>query len=346
MFSITELHTLDELLAIEDEWRRLYDECPWGTPFQSPDWLMPWWRHFGIGALRVIAVRDGARLVCLAPFRLDTHSRLLSMLGTGISDYLDILCAAGAADAAGAVLAHLASQPEQWAICDLQELRPESPLFSARVPEGLSSVVEQMGVCPVIELPPTEAEYLAGRRYQIRRSLKRAEALLRIRGEFAIEQVSGREVGNYVEILFELHRKRWELRDAPGVLDTPALRDFHREVSRRMFDSGALQLNVLWSNRSPAAAFYGFRKAQRLYAYLSGFDPALSRSSPGSVLLWAVIRQAIGNGIREFDMLRGGEAYKYDWGARDSWNYRMVLKPLERRDLAPELSVTRGGADE
>ena len=32
------------------------------TPFQSPAWLMAWWKHFGTGAPRVLTARAGEGL--------------------------------------------------------------------------------------------------------------------------------------------------------------------------------------------------------------------------------------------------------------------------------------------
>ena len=61
---------LDEggLSGIEREWGELAVEC--ARPGSLPDLLLPWWRHLAPpGALaRVVAVREGGRLVGLAPF--------------------------------------------------------------------------------------------------------------------------------------------------------------------------------------------------------------------------------------------------------------------------------------
>jgi CelD/BcsL family acetyltransferase involved in cellulose biosynthesis len=43
----------------------LSERLPGATPFQHPDWLLPWWRHIGGGVLFVIAIQDGGEL---APF--------------------------------------------------------------------------------------------------------------------------------------------------------------------------------------------------------------------------------------------------------------------------------------
>src|SRR5439155_23752397 len=49
------------------EWWVLWRRIPSGSPCQSPAWLIPWWRAFAPGILFVITVREGGRLVGLAP---------------------------------------------------------------------------------------------------------------------------------------------------------------------------------------------------------------------------------------------------------------------------------------
>ena len=46
----------------------------------------------------------------------------------------------------------------------------------------------------------------------------------------------------------------------------------------------------------------------------------MTRLSPGAQLLDHAIRAAISEGAREFHFLRGGESYKYLWGAVDRLN--------------------------
>ena len=69
-----------------------------------------------------------------------------------------------------------------------------------------------------------------------------------------------------------------------------------------------------------AAAVHALLGSDRILFYLSGFDPAFRFESPGTILLGAMLEQAIAEGRREANFLRGAEAYKYAWGARDRFN--------------------------
>jgi CelD/BcsL family acetyltransferase involved in cellulose biosynthesis len=102
---------------------------------------------------------------------------------------------------------------------------------------------------------------------------------------------------------------------------------FHRELSAIALERGWLRLWVLWLDRRPAAAFYGFRYGERFLYYQAGFDRAFARWSVGLVAMGLAIRSAIEEGAGEIDFLHGGETYKSLWSR--SW------RELERIELFP-----------
>src|SRR5947209_7102148 len=143
------IHVIDTLEGMENlasEWLELWQSCPKATPFQAPQWLLPWTRHvFAGGQLRALAIRDVHKLVGFAPlFRWGIHRRTISFMGAGISDYGGLLFAPGwEAECASAVRRFLAE--DDWDALDLQELRCGSGLLDGWPAEPCS-------VCPVLEL--------------------------------------------------------------------------------------------------------------------------------------------------------------------------------------------------
>ena len=62
-----EITSLDDLEALRGDWTALCDRSPRVTPFQRPEWLIPWWHAFQPGEPWVLAVRKEERLAALAP---------------------------------------------------------------------------------------------------------------------------------------------------------------------------------------------------------------------------------------------------------------------------------------
>src|SRR5262249_35718126 len=94
------LETISEMRAIraiEPEWQELWASLADGTPFQSPQWLLPWWEEYGEGhPLLMFVLRSQDHLVAIAPLYLFADNadgtRRLMFLGTGNSDFLDVIC--------------------------------------------------------------------------------------------------------------------------------------------------------------------------------------------------------------------------------------------------------------
>jgi CelD/BcsL family acetyltransferase involved in cellulose biosynthesis len=323
------IERLEEMEAIEPEWRSLWSDDPSATPFQSPDWLIPWTRClWGGGLLRVLAVRSGGRLIAVAPFfiwgRDDRNEpRTLSFLGSGISDYLGPACRAEYASLAADIVARWIAVSAEWQVCDLQELRADSPLAVA-VARELRTAAQPCSLCPVLRLPGAYSELLMSLPVPFRRSLRTAEKRLETAGAVEIVPADARNWPEILDRLFALHTARWRARGEDGMLATGALKRFHYETAERFQRLGALRLYELRVNDVPVAVQYNFAAKGREYAYLAGFDEAWQRSSPGAALLARCIERAIEEGAGEFDFLRKSEEFKYAWGARDSTNMRIL----------------------
>jgi len=308
----------EELEALAPEWLQLWRNTSDSTPFQSPMWLLPWWKYFGSDQLHVIAFRNHGGLEALAPLYIlrdpDSSESLGLLLGTGISDYLDVLAPAEHGDRIVGALTKA-----DCAIWDFQQLRPTSPLLSTTVPDGWSENVEDHDRCPVLSLEAAapSTHFRKKLRYY-RRSLERG-------GELTFEKANAENLDRLLASLFELHAARWQRRGMSGMLADDVVQQFHRDVARAMLAAGALRMYGMSVGGRTVAVFYGFAHGQTVYFYLSGYDPELEKLSPGTVIVDHAIEQAVSDGGTTFDFLRGAEDYKYAWGAADRLNRRRQL---------------------
>ncbi len=327
-WTIEVLRGRGELGRLRGEWERLWERCPGLTPFQHPDWLIPWANHFGGGEFLTGVLRRGGTLLGLAPFFVcgtAAGRRDLLLLGTGNTDYLDLLLdPAFGADAASALLgAALAAADCQR--CDLRQLRPGSPLLEASPPAGWTAEVGSDEPCPVLPLPGTMAglgELVGdGHLARVRRDRRRLER----QGTVRVDQATEPDFDEFFDALVRLHELRWARADGAGIFGDPTALAFHREAARALLGSGWLHLHALRLDERIIACHYTFGSRGRIYNYLGGFDPDFSHWSPGTLLMAEGIEAAIGRGVQEFDFLRGREPYKYGWGARDTMTYRRRL---------------------
>ncbi|MER9326885.1 GNAT family N-acetyltransferase [Mesorhizobium sp. M0488] len=308
--------------ALAPHWWKLWERSSSATPFQSPAWLVPWWRSFAPGELATVAIWRGDDLVGLAPLYLEhgTAGSKLLPVGISLSDYLDILCVPGIETSVGAAIAEkiLSIGWSQWILSDLPEgsagLAIAHPELPACQPVGHAA-------CPVLAIAgdDTLAGCVPARR---RRQLRRAGRAASRRGRVAIVPAQD-DCQIFLDQLIRLHGARWA-RHGEGVLADVAVEEFHRHALPLLRPRGLARCWLIAIDDRVVGAYYGFHHRRRAYAYLGGFDPAYSDESPGAILIGHAIAESIREGAREFDFLRGQEAYKYGWGAVDRWTVRRV----------------------
>jgi CelD/BcsL family acetyltransferase involved in cellulose biosynthesis len=317
-----------ELEALEPAWWELWRRSRASTPFQSPAWLIPWWRHFHPGELMAAAAWTESRLVGLAPFYLEDgpYGRRLLPVGIAVTDHHDVLVDPRyEAEAAQALIDAFGGEPS-WDALELEELPPHALALRLPRPSGCEELVLDHSPCPVLELRgPDLASFVPKAK---RANLNTARNRATRRGAVTIMRAEGVSMSEVLDHLVRLHSLRWDSRGEDGVLADARVVAFHREAAPRLQAAGLLRLYTLGLDNEVVAALYGFHHAGRGYSYLTGFDPAYAFESPGLILLAHAIEQAMAEGAHEFHFLRGREAYKYEWGAVDRWNRRRSFRRI------------------
>jgi CelD/BcsL family acetyltransferase involved in cellulose biosynthesis len=309
------------------EWRVLWQRVPDATPFQSPEWLLSWWGRFGNVAPVVLTARNDGQLIAVLPlYEVDeARWRKLLPIGISLSDYLDALVDSDHSGAAGALLASLIDLPG-WKECCIPDLPPRAALLAAQRPAQLTEHRSAGETCPVLALPDTVAELCEVVPRKTLRDVRQARRRAAAAGAVAVIRADSNRISGFMQDFFRLHGGRWRPIAGHGVCADPVVRAFHLSAAQRMIDAGMLRLYLLRVGNSTAAAYYGFTAKRTTYAYLSVFDPEFAELSPGTQIVAHAIEEAVREGAQEFHFLRGGEAYKYAWGAVDRPNTALTLR--------------------
>jgi CelD/BcsL family acetyltransferase involved in cellulose biosynthesis len=265
--------------------------------------------------------------------------RRVAFIGTGVSDRLDILLAGGDERAIlAAMFSHL--QRQGWDIVDLQEI-PEGSMTANILPElaetaGIRTDVRVQSICPAIELPQDAGLYFAGLSRKLRKNLSYHERRLRKEHTVSIDFLNNgpRQSGD-LQAFFRLYRKCFSDRPSARELVGDKFASLRQEVAARLATQRSFQLALLRVDGIEVAGEFSFLYRGTFYAYNSCHDPAWERENVGSILRGQVISRAIMTGYREYDFLRGEEAYKYRWGAtaRRHIGIRIVRPSPTRRVL-------------
>ena len=317
------LDTDAALWALTPEWDALWHRVPGASPFSHPAWLLPWWRQFGTGQPRVAVLRDRGSLCGVLPmYLLDGYGpRQMLPIGVSLSDAADALLTPGTPP--DALLAAVLARADGADTCSLPDLPQCSALSRSAVPGGWQAAWSQGAACPVLALSgPLDTLLPKPTLRKLRMNRNRAARA----GGTVIEAATPETVAPMLADLVRLHQSRWTAGGQPGVFADPAVARFHIEAAPLLLQAGLLRLHVLRVQGAVAAACYALLPAQdRILFYLTGFDAAHAALSPGTLLLAAMLEQAIAEGRREADFLRGNEAYKYAWGGVDRHSTKLRI---------------------
>jgi len=324
---LVEIRDAAGLESLRSAWAALWERCPDAGLFQHPDWLIVWWRYLGGSGLWTLAAHDGGALAGVAPFFIHTGEdgrRQVTLLGNGISDSCDILIDAAAPQAASLLLGHLAAHADAWDCCDFRDL-PATSMLRSHMPDGLDRTIEEDTPCLVLDLTRARPDLVGTVPPGVLRKLRQGQRRAKARGGMRIDMADAETLESSLTALFALHASRWAERGETGVLGAPEVESFHREVADRLLHRGWMRLYRLHVGDELAGLLYGFQLRERFYSYIGGFEPCFNACSPGALLIEHAISETVRAGAGEFDFLRGAEAYKYRWGARDRAQYRVRI---------------------
>ncbi len=331
------LRTTAELEAFAPQWTELWLADPHAKPFQRPEWLLPWWRHFGQPNLRVVTAWQEGALLAMMPLYVYqdpvSNERQLLLIGAGTSDYLDGVFSAACTPQHVLTALELLRDENDWEIAHLTQLLPHSPLFQAMEQLGTPAVRpypgESCSRCPAVPISELPSKVRADVRYYRNYASGRGKVEL----IFADER-SWKEM---FETLVQLHTERWQEAGESGVLADPAVLAWHREALPQLQASDSLRMCALRVGGETIAVLYSLidppsRTERTQYFYLMGFSLEQSRLRPGTLLTGFALEHAATEGVKTIDMLRGNEIYKRFWHAKPTPTYGFAV----RRDSLPQ----------
>ena len=329
------IQSAERFAAIRSEWNELLAASSAESPFLTWEWLNAWWTHLGGSRrLAIVTVRDGAQLMAVAPF-CASRGRVpflwrYELMGTGFagSDYLDAFIRGGHELRSLQMLSDYVKQ--KGIALHLGHVPQGSWLSRIAAPlaeDGWSVRTAADGWCPFIRLAGHSWDsFLAtigpAHRATTRRRFRTLEKKFAMRFEPILDDQARVHA---LAKLFEFHEARFGSHGT--AFHTDALRAFHLDATARLQTTGVLRLFALTLDDTIAGVMYGMSFKGRFYFYQHGYDPAFHAHGVGRAVLDLSIRAAIAEGLAEFDLLWGGEAYKSAWTSDK--------RPLVRLDVFP-----------
>lgn len=314
--------------AMREEWDALLASSD-AAVFNAWGWLYPWWQRIGNDrALWIMAARDATgKLVGLLPLGLELRNvagirvRRLAFLGeTHVgSDYLDVIAPRGLeVTAARAFASALREAMDEYDVLDLTDFRDDSPTLQALTDmfedEGLRCIKRERYTCPCETFAPGETFDQFLRRAGRRDNYLRRRKWLEKQSGYVIEKAENPgSLARAMSDFQKLHAARWASDGGSQGIKGPSVEAFHRDATQWLAEQGKVRLYTMRLGDTAVASVYGLLHNGEFIYFQSGYDPEWRNKSVGLVLVGETFQDALAQGMRGYDFLRGTETYKSDW---------------------------------
>ncbi|MGD9694496.1 MAG: GNAT family N-acetyltransferase [Thermoleophilia bacterium] len=306
------------LARVRDDWEAL--AAATRRPGSLPDLLIAWRRHVAPreALTRVVTVRDGGRLVGLAPFLVDRGPLGIAyarMFGTpSLPQRSGILAAPGREEEVVRLVARaLAASDPAPGVISLQRIDAgaAAPSLLRRAwPEPLGARLHwhQREPAPVLSLAGRGYDdWLATKGSRTRQKLRRARRRLAERGvAFALAE-SPAEVAEALDAYRRMHGAHWG--DRSRLWREPSMAML-REAAERLVPSGGMRLYLLRTADGIISVEIVLAAGGEAALWNRGWDPAWARESASMVALHDVIEHCFAVGDVRLDLGEKAQPYK------------------------------------
>lgn len=306
-----------DLAGYEDGWR---DLAAGQSYFTGPDWALAWWETTAGGGAGRVAVWPGpdGTVEAVAPlFR--ARRRLHPRLPVSVTCLAPLGAGAGAADHLGfPALPHRRDDVRRW----LAEQARATTLHLPNLDEDSAPLLPPGALpltrtgSPRIDLTADPASLGSA---QHRQNLRRYRRKLDAAGVTFRWVAPAEMTGAVLDEVLRLHRARAES-IGRATRFTARRRPLHlRLIERGAGERGPCALLAEHGGRA-VGAVYGFWWPGGYAYYQTGWDPQFAPLRLGLQIVAETIGQVRARGAAVFDFLRGGEPYKYRFGAVDRFD--------------------------
>jgi CelD/BcsL family acetyltransferase involved in cellulose biosynthesis len=338
MQEIIELHAGDEASSrflhrsFLDRWHHLYEDCPWATSFQSPEYTQTWFDCYHEWYKPVLIHQSDGRsgLRGLLVLALTADGSALTVAGGHQAEYQSWLAAPG--DDGTFIIQALDAVRAAFPQHDLafRYLPPEVPL------QGLSTAPPLAGR---IRLTPHLRPLMAIDKADLDESFRKKSNRSRFNrlkrlGTFSFGRVTDARAfsRDFDAIIAMYDFRQAAVNDLMPFAEDPQKEPFHLELLRR--HPQMMHVTVSALDGRPIAAHLGLCGRDRLHLGIVTHAPDLGRHSPGKLHLMLLGRLLSEEGVRTLDLTAGEDPWKDNFAnAHDTVHELIVYGSPTRRAL-------------
>jgi CelD/BcsL family acetyltransferase involved in cellulose biosynthesis len=302
-----------------------------GSPpniFRTFEFCWTWWKHIGSRdpaySLSIIAVQQRNTIVAIAPLVLRTgkrkgltQRRLEFLGGEEWSDYHDFLLGQDAEQNLHAILSFLAREKKNWDVLQVENLWAEGQLarsLQTAAPEvGIHWHQFRADICYFLPIDSDFKTWLSRRSPSSRKTFNTKLNRLRTLEQEGLKTTVTQAPHDLPHLAKRMADLEAQKSERGFNLVIGRAESFFDELFQTLGPPGWIYVATAERDGCLIAYQLGFCCGDRLWDYAMAHHPDYAYYSPGLLLISQILQYGFENGFREYDFLRGDEAYKRRW---------------------------------
>jgi CelD/BcsL family acetyltransferase involved in cellulose biosynthesis len=304
------------------------------VPYIRPGWVTAWWRAFGVGNLEIHTLREDGRLVAVLPV---ARQRGALRSPTNYHTPQSGLLAEDWGAASQLARTLFTGRPHRVSIASLDPLGTGlNACREAAEEAGYRVVVRPFQRSPYLDIVGDMNEYQSRLSPSLIANLHRSNKRLDTQGKLSVEIANGRErLEELLEEAFTVEASGWKGARRTAIQSRPETRNFYTDIARWAAARDMLRLFFLRLDRRALAMYYALEERGVCHLLKGGYDPSYRRSSPGKLLMRAVISYGFAKGLSRIEFHGDAEPYKLFWaGAVQERKWFEAFSPSPAGQLA------------
>jgi hypothetical protein len=326
LYTVKTVATIKQAMMLEGEWRKLTEtndekkeplQC-----FMSWEWLSQWLETYQIyiNELKVICILYGDEYVAIAPFYTYTNkvlgvtSKTLAFIATNepeycevASEFIDIAYTAKHKHKIIDLLTEQLSNLTNITRLSFKDLNKHSLMYAVCQKLKLQTIAYEEHITGYqfyvnIAVPTQYPTSFSKKKKRILNKFEKIDDTKKPRFIIANEEVQALKL---YEQLVNLHQKRWQQQNKPGVFSNNNFYEFHNQFIKKSFKKGIIVLSAIQIEGQIISVNYSIKWHNTLYFYQSGIDESYKPNlSPGLLNHLLLIRYCKEQDIQKYNLLK------------------------------------------
>jgi CelD/BcsL family acetyltransferase involved in cellulose biosynthesis/GNAT superfamily N-acetyltransferase len=318
---------IEEFKKYKDDWNRLLSSDYSCTPFTEFDWIINWWKFFGLGnRLFIMMITAGGKIIGFCPFIIcrEGLQDVIRFAGYPHANYMDFVIDKEYREICMKLTAAYIINLNM--LIDLQGIPEDSENMSFLLKylkgNDIGYIARRFDVFYLKTEKGNFQDFYDNRfNARYRREKGKKESRLRELGNLKYENLDMEQIDD----IFELHKKRWKRKLDSSRFAEERENNFYKYLASKDDLDFKICVDALSLNGRIIAFKYGFESRGKYISYRTSHDDDFAIYAPGMIIHKERIKECFEKGMEEYDFGPGYMPYKAEWADRQGGVMRIIF---------------------